>query len=83
MTRRTWMVALVVVALLVVAFGARAMAEDSDDGGAGRSISVTSTATVGTEPDQATLRLGIETSPTTAPMRSLGTGRSPRMCSPR
>ena len=62
MTRRMWMVALVVVALVVVAFGARAMAEDSDDGGAGRSISVTSTATVGTEPDQATLRLGIETS---------------------
>ena len=62
MARRTWMVALIVVALLVVALGARAMADDPDDGGAGRSISVTSTATVGSEPDQATLRLGIETS---------------------
>jgi uncharacterized protein YggE len=62
MTRRTWMVALVVVGLLVVALGARAMADDPDDGEGGRSISVTSTATVGSEPDQATLRLGIETS---------------------
>ncbi len=61
MTRRTWMVALVVVAVLVVALGARAMADDGDDGAPGRSISVTSTATVGSEPDQATLRLGIET----------------------
>jgi uncharacterized protein len=62
MGRRAWMVALVVVAVLVVAMGARAVAQDPDDGGAGRSISVTSTATVGSEPDQATLRLGIETS---------------------
>ena len=61
MTRRTWILSLVVVGVLVVVLGARAMAEDVDDGPAGRSISVTSTATVASEPDQATLRLGIET----------------------
>ena len=58
---KTWMLALVLVAVVVLAIGARAMAQDSSGDGDRRTISVTSTATVGSEPDQATLQLGIET----------------------
>ncbi|MGH2539608.1 MAG: SIMPL domain-containing protein [Actinomycetota bacterium] len=61
MTRKTWTIALVVVALLMLAIGARAMAQDGDTQGSRRTITVTSTATVGSEPDQATLRLGVGT----------------------
>jgi hypothetical protein len=61
MTRRTWIVALVIVALVVLAVGARAMAQDDGGDGERRTITVTSTATVGSEPDEASLRLGIET----------------------
>ena len=60
MSRRTWIVALVVVALVLLAFGARAMAQGGDEVGGRRTITVTSTATVGSEPDQATLRIGVE-----------------------
>lgn len=61
MTRKTWTVALIVVALVVLAIGARAMAQDSTGDGERRTITVTSSATVGSEPDQATLQIGIET----------------------
>ncbi|MEX1264666.1 MAG: SIMPL domain-containing protein [Actinomycetota bacterium] len=61
MNRKTWTVALVVVAVVVLAIGARAMAQDTSVEGARRTITVTSTATVGSQPDQATLQLGIET----------------------
>ncbi len=61
MTRRTWIVALVIVALVVLAVGARAMAQDDGGDGERRTVTVTSTATVGSEPDEASLRLGIET----------------------
>jgi hypothetical protein len=60
MTRRTWTIALVIVALVVLAAGARAMAQGGGEDGDRRTITVSSTATVGSEPDQATLRLGIE-----------------------
>jgi uncharacterized protein YggE len=60
MTRRTWTIALVIVALVVLAAGARAMAQGGSEEGDRRTITVSSTATVGSEPDQATLRLGIE-----------------------
>ena len=61
MDRRIWIVALMIAALVLLAFGARAMAQSGDEVGGRRTITVTSTATVGSEPDQATLRLGVET----------------------
>lgn len=61
MNRKSWTIALVLVAMVVLAVGARAMAQDSGGDGAPRTITVTSTATVGSEPDQATLQLGVET----------------------
>ena len=61
MNRKTWTPALVVVAVLVVAVGARAMAQDTAGDGDRRTITVSSSATVGSEPDQASLQLGVET----------------------
>jgi uncharacterized protein YggE len=61
MSKRTWIVALVVGALVLLAFGARAMAQGGDEVGGRRTITVTSTATVGSEPDQATLDIGVQT----------------------
>jgi uncharacterized protein len=61
MNRKSWTIAMVVVALVVLAIGARAMAQDSGGDGGRRTITVTSTATVGSQPDRATLQLGIET----------------------
>ena len=60
MTRKMWTIALVVVVLVVLAFGARAMAQGEGEVGGRRTITVTSTATVGSEPDQATLSVGVE-----------------------
>lgn len=61
MNKRTWIVALVIGALVLLAFGARAMAQGGDEVGGRRTITVTSTATVGSEPDQATLDIGVQT----------------------
>ena len=61
MTKRTWIVALVIGALVLLAFGARAMAQGGDEVGGRRTITVTSSATVGSEPDQATLDIGVQT----------------------
>lgn len=61
MNRKTWTLTLVVGAVLVVAVGARAMAQDAAGDGDRRTITVSSSATVGSEPDQASLQLGVET----------------------
>jgi uncharacterized protein len=61
MQRKTWILAVAVVALIVLAIGASAMAQSGDGTGGRRTVTVTSTATVGSTPDQATLRFGIET----------------------
>lgn len=60
MHRTTWTIAAIVVTLLVVGVGARAMAQGEEEVGGRRTITVTSTATVGSEPDQATLSVGVE-----------------------
>lgn len=64
MMRKSWTaVALVVAAAIIGAslLGAQAFAGDGSDGGGDKTISVTSTASVGTEPDEAVVTLGIST----------------------
>jgi uncharacterized protein YggE len=61
-SRTSIIVALVLIAGLVVGFGARAMAQDGDSGDETtppKTITVSASATVGSEPDQAVLTLGI------------------------
>jgi uncharacterized protein len=64
--RRSWTaIALVVAAVILGAsvLGAQAFADDGGDGGgtAGNTITVTSTASVGSEPDEAVVTLGVTT----------------------
>ncbi|HVF08190.1 MAG TPA: SIMPL domain-containing protein [Actinomycetota bacterium] len=61
MNRKTWTLTLAMVAVVVVALGARAMAQDPAGDADRRTITVSSSATVGSEPDQADLQLGVET----------------------
>jgi uncharacterized protein len=60
--RTSIIVALVLITGLVVGFGARAMAQDGESGDEStppKTITVSASATVGSEPDQAVLTLGI------------------------